>query len=210
MKVERQRIREVAYELALERGWSQVNAAAVVERAELEPATFERLYSDVEECLLEVYEEAAAEMLSRLSDAVAAEPTWLEQMRALGLAMIEFLIEDERRARFFLVETTSGGDRIRVARERDVNEICKMVDRGRFELDDPESVGPDTAMSVVGAIFLRVRAKVASGEFQSAYETVPEFMHILVLPYLGEEAAITELRRPPPSPRRSPGDAELG
>lgn len=207
---ERKRIREAAYELAFERGWARVTPAVVSERAKLEPAAFERHYADVEECLLEVYEEAAAEMLSRLADAVAAEPTWLEQMRALGRAMIEFLLEDERRARFLVVEVASGGDRIRVARERDLNEICEMIDRGRLELDDPESVGPDTAVAAVGAIFLRVHQKVANGEFQSAYETVPEFMHILVLPYLGEQAALAELRRPPPSPPPSDGDVALG
>jgi AcrR family transcriptional regulator len=205
---ERRRIRDAAYELALEHGLTDVTAAAVCGRAGLDSAAFELHYSDVEACLLEIYDEAAAEMLSRLEEAVAREPTWLEQMRSLGQAMIEFLLEDQRRARFLVVEVSSGGDRIRVARERDVKAICAMVDRGRLELDDPDSVGPDTALAAVGGIFLRVRQKVLSGQFDSAYETVPEFMHTLVLPYLGEEAALAELRRPAPSPPQPNGEAE--
>jgi len=199
---ERERIREAAFELVLERGWREVTEESVAERAGLDPAVFERSYADVEECLLAVYNEAAAEMMARVADAVAAEESWLEQMRALGQAIFEFLLEDERRARFFVVEVVSGGDRVRLARERDLKEICAQIDRGRFELDDPDSVGPDTAQAVAGAVFLRVSRKVMAGDFQGqgAVEIVPELMHSLVLPYLGEEAAIAELHRPPPPP----------
>jgi AcrR family transcriptional regulator len=206
----RRRIREAAFDLAVDRGWSAATREAVIERAEVEPATFERHFGDIEECLLDVYDEGAEEMLSKITRAVAAEPTWLEQMRALGRAMVEFLLEDRRRARFIVVEVASGGDRVRVARERDLGRVCAMIDRGRFELEDPDSVGSDTAVAVAGAIFLRVYQQVASGQFDVAYEILPEMMHILVLPYLGEQAALAELHRPPPKPTGAHQDAGSG
>jgi AcrR family transcriptional regulator len=200
---DRRPIREAAFDLAVDSGWAAVTRDAVIDRAGIEPAAFERHYADVEECLLEIYDGQAKEMMTRVAGAVAAEPTWLEQMRALGRAMVDFLLEDRRRARFFVVEVACGGDRIRVARERDLGRLCEMIDRGRLELEDPESMDFDTAVAVAGAIFLRVRREIVNGSFDTAYETVPELMHILVLPYLGEEAAIAELRRPPPKPAGS-------
>ena len=73
-----------------------------------------------------------------------------------------------------------------------------MIDAGRRELDDPESLTPATAESVGGAIFLRMRQVIDDEGTDRLNELLPELMYMAVLPYLGPEVAAEELKMPPP------------
>lgn len=193
---ERAGLRRAGLELAAEGGYRQVSREGVTERAGLDPAAFDRHYGDLEDCLLDAYQEAFEEMFAAIDAATKVQPSWLEQMRALGPAVIEFLRADEPRARYLTVEVVSGGEHMRLARERDLAKICELIDRGRSESPDPDSVPDGTAMIVAGTIFLQIYQGILDGDLDSAYEALPGAMHTIVLPYLGEEAALAELRRP--------------
>jgi AcrR family transcriptional regulator len=197
---ERAKLRRAALELAVERGYTELDRAAVIERAGLDPAAFDRHYADLEACMLDAYQDAFEAMFAAITEATSARSGWLEQMRALGPAVIEFLRSDQERARYLTVEVVSGGERIRLAREADLARICELIDRGREHSPDPEAIPEGTAMIVAGTIFLKIYQGMLEGNLDSAYETMPEAMHTIVLPYLGERAALGELRRAPPSP----------
>jgi AcrR family transcriptional regulator len=198
-EIERARLQEACIAAVVDGGYPGTSRDDVIAHSGLEPAAFDQYYEDFEACVLDTYEAAAKEMLRQVKAATAGG-SWLKQMRALGVTMTEFLREDDRRARFIVVEVVSAGDRIRVARERDLAEICELIDRGRYELDNPESIGPDTAMAVAGAIFLRIYQGMVAGQLERAELILPEMMYTLVLPYLGEEAALAELHRRPAGP----------
>ncbi len=205
-EADRATLRRAALELAAEFGYLEVTDDAVVERAGCSAAIFDKHYSDLEDCFLDAYEEAFEVMFTAISEATNAEAGWLEKMRALGPAVIEFLRDDEPRARYLTVEVVSGGDRLRVARENDLGRICELIDQGRAESPDPAAIPAGTAMVVAGTIFLRIYQGMLAGNLDQAYAAMPEAMHEIVLPYLGEEAALAELRREPPRPPRSSGN----
>ena len=81
-----------------------------------------------------------------------------------------------------------------------------MIDAGRRELDDPESMGRSAAEGVFGSIYeALVKEQQAGKGTEAAYEFVPELMYIAVRPYLGHDAAREELSIPAPAKFRAEG-----
>jgi hypothetical protein len=90
-------------------------------------------------------------------------------------------------------------------RESHLQRMVEMIDAGRQELDDPDSLGRGVAEGVFGSIYSHLVKDVQAGKGTKAAEDyVPELMYIAVRPYLGHEAAMEELTIPAPrelSPR---------
>jgi hypothetical protein len=72
-----------------------------------------------------------------------------------------------------------------------------MIDEGRKELDDPDSMSRSSAEWVAGS-YMEMMLKRLGRQGPMAKELVPQLMYMAVRPYLGEEAAKEELAMPPP------------
>jgi AcrR family transcriptional regulator len=143
------------------------------------------------------------ELVSQSLAAFEAEEGWLNQMRAMGYAILDFLLEDPRRARFLYVDMLSLGDRAQIIRDESLSSFTGLVDRGRQELDDPDSVSRTTAEGVAGAIYYRIHLTVVQDGLDALEELVPQLLYLAVLPYVGTAAALVELHRPPPGKERA-------
>jgi hypothetical protein len=72
-----------------------------------------------------------------------------------------------------------------------------MVDEGRQELPNPDSLPRATAEGAIGAINKAILDASATGQPARGDELLGELMYIAVLPYVGPEAAEEELLRAP-------------
>lgn len=192
------RLREALLDLCAERGYEKLGLAEVLERAEVEEATFKTLYPDLDACFAAVLEEIYEEFFARANAAAAAQNSWRDRVRATAYAWLRYLRSDERIARLAAVEVQYAGQRAQELFQETFIRMVKVLDEGSPEAGDPQSPGLATAIGVGGVVFARVQEGVAKGELGIGEEEVPQLMYAAVFPYLGAEAAEEELRIPPP------------
>ena len=106
---------------------------------------------------------------------------------------MRFLQEDALRARFLVVAVNGAGSRAQARRDRVLQGLADMIDAGRAELEEPESVSRHTAEMVSGAIYGTILAKVRGGAVERSEEFLPELVYLAMTPYLGARAAEDEL-----------------
>ncbi len=191
------RIRGGLRALVAERGYRDTSLSAVLRRAGVDAAAFERHYPDLGACFTEIWEEYKDEFLRAIGRGFASSEDWDEGMRAAAWAFCRFLQEDEDRARFFLVEFNYAGESVRAGRDVAIRAYADRIDRGNEVRGDRERVPREQADAIIGAIWETAVTRILSGRFEEFPGIIPQVMYLTVLPYLGLEAAREELRRGP-------------
>jgi AcrR family transcriptional regulator len=195
----RERLKAAVFELCAERGYVALDVETVTQRAGVELADWTRLYGDLEGCACEMLDEIRDEFVREVATAALQQDSWRDQMRAAAYAMLRWFLADIPRAHFVMIESWSIGERAVLIREEGMDAMISLIDIGRSELEDPESLTRATAEAVAGTVFNRMQRIIASGpDPDVAAEMVPQLMHTVVLPYLGEAAALEELSIPVP------------
>jgi AcrR family transcriptional regulator len=183
--------------LAGTHGYTATTIDAVCGLAEVPLSDFRSRFADKEECFLAVHDEISAEFCARVLGAYEAHTSWHDSMWAAGWAAIGFLQEDPVRARFFAVEVNVAGSRAQARRDRVMQVFADLVDAGRSELDDPDSVSRATAEMVSGAIYSTIQSRIVDGSIERGEDFLVDLVYIAVFPYLGSRTAEAELKVQP-------------
>jgi AcrR family transcriptional regulator len=204
----RKRICLAARDLVLVHGYGAPTVEMVVERAGVSRAEFDLHFADLEDCCLQVYVENIVPFDEAVFGAFDRPGSWRDRLRAAAYALARFLRDRPEDVRFDVVEMSSAGPVPRVHRERQLQRLVDLIDLGRQELDDPETMSRAAAESVVGAIYALVVGELQAGRAQgaAAEDIVPDVMFVAVRPYLGHEAAMEEFSIPPPPEQPEGGD----
>jgi AcrR family transcriptional regulator len=189
----RKRIALAMIELAAEHGLEATSVAMVCERAGVGRAAFDRNFSGKEDCFLRVHGEIALEFCQRAGAAYAGPRAWHDRIWAGAWAAMRFLQEDPVRARFFVVAVNGAGARAQARRDRVLQGLADMIDAGRAELEEPESVSRSTAEMVSGAIYGTIMTKVRDGAIERDEAFLSELVYMATMPYFGARAAEDEL-----------------
>lgn len=195
---EARRLREALLDLCAERGYANLELPALLERAGVDRAEFDRRYLDLDACFGAVLTEVYDEFFDSAQKAVAGERGWRDRMRATAYALLRFLRRDDRVAHLAAVEAQQGGEAAQRAFLDTFNRLVDLIDEGSVEASGPDSPSRATALGVGGVLFARLQQAVAEDELGLGEEEIPELMYAAVFPYLGAEAAAEELRIPPP------------
>lgn len=195
---EERRLREALLDLCAERGYANLELPALLGRAELDQAAFERHYADLDACFTAALADVYDDFFASAQDALAGESGWRDRMRATAYALLRFLRRDERVAHLAAVDAQAGGEAAQQLFLQTFNRLVDLIDEGSAEADGPDSPSRATALGVGGVVFARLQEAVAQGELDLGEEAIPELMYGAVFPYLGAEAAAEELRIPPP------------
>lgn len=194
----RRKIEQALVAIVCERGLTKTTVELVCERSGVEEAEFRDYFTDVEEGFRHLFEVGSQEVLFGAIRAFSYEQTWVGRMRAVSHAMFRFIAEDERRARFVYVESFSAGEESSLVRDQGMEGMFELIDLGRQELDDPDSLTRATAEAIGGGILQRIRVGVEQDDIEGLRLSIPRLMYNVVLPYLGPESAQRELEAPPP------------
>ncbi len=195
---EARRLREALLDLCAERGYEKLKLKHLLERAEMDDATFHRHYADLDACFAAVLGEIYDEFFARAQAAVEGLVGWRDRMRATGYALLRFLRADERVARLAAVEVQWAGKDSQRLFQQTFNRLVELIDEGSEEAGGPNSPGLATAIGVGGVMFARVQEAIAKGELDLGEEEIPQLMYAAVFPYLGAGAAEEELHIAPP------------
>jgi DNA-binding MarR family transcriptional regulator len=121
-----------------------------------------------------------------------------------GLAELLFFFDEQPAlARILLVEALGAGPRVLERRASLLDEVAKVVDRGRLVTSAAREPPEVVAEGVVGAVFAVLHTRALEENRHDRFASLlGSLMNIVVLPYLGSRAASRELTRPAPTPTR--------
>ena len=195
----RARLHQALLDLCFERGFKRLELGELLARAGVDRATFAREFADLEDCFFAVFK-AEVDRCRRQAAAIADHQprAWRERVRAGAYALYRYLAADERRGRFILVESRGAGERTLLLAGQRIEALFDLIDAGRRELGDPDSITRATAESLGGGILNQLYAILGRGPLPPEGEIVPQLMYTVVLPYLGPTIALQELAIPPP------------
>jgi len=195
----RERIAAAAIDLAAEHGYEATTIAMVVERAGVTRADFDRHFAGKEDCALQLYEEYLGDFVALVLAAADREEEWRDSMRAAGYAAARFVRDNPRLAQVGVVQMLAAGSMVEARRAGMLDPFVDLIDAGREQLDDPDSIGRGVAEGVLGSVYEIAIRGLASGVDTSLAEAiVPQLMYVAVRPYVGHERAREELEMPPP------------
>jgi AcrR family transcriptional regulator len=196
---ERARIRAATMELVVEHGYEETTAEMVVARAGVSLAAFKRDFADLRDCCTRVYLANIDEFDRAVFGAGDRQEGWRNRLRAAAYAAARYVRDRPLETRFDMIQMLSAGEIAQAYRDRYVQRTVDLIDEGRMELDDPESLSRAVAVGAFGSIYEFLLKELHDrDEVGSAEDFVPELMYIAVRPYLGHEAARQELTIPPP------------
>jgi AcrR family transcriptional regulator len=199
-EIQRGRLLAAAVDAVQEVGYAGMTVAQVITRARVSRKTFYDVFADREDCFLAAFERALEQAGSVAKKAYDEEQGWRDGIRA-GLArLLMFMDEEPALTKLCIVEALAAGERVLERRAEVFDRFARVIDLGRSEPGvslDPPAV---TAEGVVGAVFAVLHTRVLEAQHEPLLELLGPLMSMIVLPYLGAEAASEELARPAPKP----------
>ncbi len=212
-----------------EHGYGAVTVAHITARAKISRRTFYELFVDREQCLLAVMQDIDAQLTSELDAADLGGLSWRERVRMGLWTVLRFFDREPVLARFCVVESARGDERMAAYREELLERITDVFAEGAQEAEDAQEslqggdssplVAEGLAGAVVSILGTRLSSsssgrRVAGRPRKDAPSIVPiaallgELMGLIVLPYLGAEVAREERFRPVPT-APAPARAQL-
>jgi AcrR family transcriptional regulator len=166
---QRERILAAAEQLIAEKGCAGATIEAIVKLAGVSSVTFYEHFRDKEECFVAAFDFAVEELRAELREAVPADGSREDRLRA-GLASLLSAVDAEpARARLCFVEAQKGGPRLRARYE-------EMLDVAASVLDDP------LGQAIAGGLAWLLRERLELGRGGSARELLPEMTEVVLAP----------------------------
>jgi AcrR family transcriptional regulator len=192
--LQRARVLTAMTELVRERGVRSVAVAHVVSRSGVSRRTFYELFDDREGCLLAAFEHALQRACEMVLPAYQAAGGWQEQVRAGLAAGLEFLDTEPAMGGLCVVDAFAAEGVVLERRARVVSALIDAVHRGRRDLRPaPPRI---VAEGAVGAVLAVVHARMTEPNPKPLSGLLGPLTSMIVLPYLGSDAAARELARP--------------
>ena len=197
-----------------EHGYGAVTVAHIAARAKVSRRTFYELFDGREQCLLAVMADIEGQLTTELQAADLDGLPWRERVRMGVWTALRFFDREPVLARFFIVESARGDDRMAAYREELLARVADVIGEGREESLSVQGAeaSPLVAEGVVGAVVSILSTRLSAigqrGVSSSRKETssngrlsdlLGELMGLVVLPYLGPQAAREERFRPAPA-----------
>jgi AcrR family transcriptional regulator len=186
-----------------EYGYAGVTVAHITQRARVSRRTFYELFEDREACLLALLEDVLALLEDEVKQAGLGDLPWCERVRGGLLVILGFFDREPALARVCVVQALRSGPRALERREAILARLAGVINEGRKEGERAADCTPMTAEGLVGAAFAIMYARLLRGERKPLAGLLGELMGMIVLPYLGPDAARAERTRP--APRARPG-----
>jgi DNA-binding MarR family transcriptional regulator len=135
-----------------------------------------------------------------VADAYRTPGPWRERVRAaLGVLLVLF-DEKPALARFCVVESLAGDATLLARRAQLLAAAARALDEGRELARAGAEPPPLTAEGVVGAVAAILHARLLERPPPGLHELLGQLTALVVLPYIGPEAARSELARPATAP----------
>jgi AcrR family transcriptional regulator len=187
-----ERITSALIELVAEGGYRVVTVEQVVARAGIDRDAFDRHFASKEDCYLAIWEKTNLKFVESVGPAFVSG-NWRASIGELSLLILDFIRAFPEESRFQF-EARNAGPQARARLEAQIDVFVELIDRGRQELADPDSLSRATAEGVASAVFEQISIRMKRSPEEGLSRLVPELMFMVLQPYVGIDEAMKELR----------------
>ncbi|HEY4451352.1 MAG TPA: hypothetical protein VGN13_07130 [Solirubrobacteraceae bacterium] len=189
--------------LICDQGVQGVSLGGVTATARVSRRGFHEDFTDLDDCLLAVFDAISARLTSAAAVACGEHARWVDGVRAALLIILDFLQASPPRARF-LFEASVAGDPAMLARRNNLlSELARAFEARRPPAPSDVLPPPFGAEAVIAAAASIIHARLLEDPLPPLRELIGPLMGVLVMPSLGDEDAREELARPLRAPRSS-------
>jgi AcrR family transcriptional regulator len=184
-----------------ELGYDGASVARITQRARVSRRTFYELFDNREQCLMAVLESVIGQVSAELAAAGLEDRSWRERMRAGLWTILCFFDRDPALARLCMIQAQRGDLEVLARRQQILDGLAAAIDAGRDESPRGGKLGALTGQALVGGIGSVLYARLIDRSRPQGLlrELFGELMAMIVLPYVGPEAARREQESTPPS-----------
>jgi AcrR family transcriptional regulator len=200
----RGRMLAAAEQLVCARGAEQLTVTAVTAAARVSRTTFYTTFADREDCLLALFDEVADRLSATMLAVYSRESSWLDGVRASLCALLALLDSEPNLARFLIVGGVSGDSALVVRRRGVLAELARSLE---LESPDPASLEaaiPFGSEALVSGAASIIHSRLLEDPVPALLDLSGSLMAVLVLPFVGEGVACSELARRSAASRRAP------
>jgi AcrR family transcriptional regulator len=193
---QRDRLYDGLVHTVAQKGYASARVGDICQAAGVTRPAFYALFDGKEDAFLATYRHGLGVVWEVMSAAYAAGPDWRTGVRSGLDVLLSVLASVPSFATMAIVEIEAVGPAARLERDQ------MLLRFAEFFLDAPHRKDlPDNLVTaIVGGIYSTIYRCVAAGEVATLREQLPTLTYFTLVPFLGHEAAASELDTPPASP----------
>ncbi|HEX3692647.1 MAG TPA: TetR family transcriptional regulator [Solirubrobacteraceae bacterium] len=202
---ERARLLAASERLVSERGIGELSVESVCALSGVSRAGFRRSFANRAELLLALHDELAGRAGASMQRAYLAQGSWAEGVRAAIADLLATLERNIPLARFMLVDCAVDESLLPTRRAQLLDEFAAAVEHDRPSAEDAGGNPPFGARAPIAAIAAILHGRLLEEPVPALSELAGGLTGMIVLPYLGPDAARAQLSRPgsASAPRRA-------
>jgi AcrR family transcriptional regulator len=189
---QRERVLAAVAEAVMDMGYVATAVEDVIACAGVSRRTFYALFKNKEEAFLAAYDDGVERLFAAVEASYARGDSWTERARNGLEAFLASLALSPEFAHVCIVDVLAAGPTALARRDGAMQRFIEMVDDGREQAPEGLLVPPMAAQTIVGGIHEVVYSRILRGETASLPGLLPELVYSMLLPFIGQEAALTE------------------
>ena len=188
---QRERLLAAVIRVTAAKGYQASSVADILKEAGVGRETFYKHFSDKEDCFVTANDALVTELESEVKGAYERPGPWSRRVRRGLVTTLDWFAANPEVARVMMIEMGTVGP-IASARFRETfSRFTALLDDGQEPVEGGRDL-PNLASIAGGAVFARIYEEVALGNTANLPDLIPQLTFELLLPYIGEEAAIRE------------------
>jgi AcrR family transcriptional regulator len=188
---DRDRILQAMAECCAEVGYAETRIGEVLDRAGVEPESFESHFSGKEDCALAALNKIVSETLARISMAGPRAGDVIERRKFEVKAILELMAARPAFAWLAYVEARQGGTaRMHDSYESAARVLALMMERAGDAGGRPSA----TARAILGGAEAVVRRELATGHAATLPRLLPDFVYAALVPFVGQREALRQAK----------------
>jgi AcrR family transcriptional regulator len=195
-EIQRRRLIAAAVEAVQDVGYARMSVAQVIARARVSRRTFYDAFDGREDCFLAAFDHALSQGSLIAREAYEQRSDWRAGVRASLAGLLAFMDEEPGLAKVCVVDALVAGERVLARRRAVLEDLARVIDRGRSVSCSTREPPPLAAECVVGAVFTVLHTRLLDPGRGPLTDLLGSLMGTIVLPYMGARAASRELTRP--------------
>jgi AcrR family transcriptional regulator len=189
---QRERVLAAVAEAVMDMGYVATAVEDVIACAGVSRRTFYALFKNKEEAFLAAYDDGVERLFAAVDAAYEKGDSWSERARNGLEAFLGSLALFPDFAHLCIVDVLAAGSTALARRDDAMQRFIDMVDDGRQQAPADLVVPPMAAQTVVGGIHEVIYSRILRGETASLPGLLPELVYSMLLPFVGQEAALAQ------------------
>jgi AcrR family transcriptional regulator len=192
---QRGRLLEAVMRVVTTKGYAAMRVVDITDLAGVSRRTFYDNFTDKEDAFLTAYDTVVGQLTATVGAAFATGDVWPSKV-AVGLSMfLNQLASAPAVAHVCIVEVMAAGPSALERRAQAMTRFRQFVIPSQAEVPKGNLVSPLTVETVIGGLYDVIYSRVVAGRTAELPSLMPDFLHAILLPFLGPEVAAAEYGR---------------